>query len=448
MTADYGSIEGRAEGQVEIGARRDRRPSILDRGGDNSFNQLVKSVSRNIDTDIEGDGDEVNDDKKSTVFQTVFNSINILVGIGILSLPLLFKLSGWILGIISLLLCALVTQYTATLLARCYMVDHSLRSYNQLGNRLIGPQYNFIILILFNMDLFGAILLLIILFADSFHIILGVRKLYLKIAINVVLFGLNFLSLRLLSILSLVGIICTNCVIVVAIICGLYKHTAPGSILDPMFSLGSLYPSGFRNFLISVSLMMSNFGGHAVLPEFINDMKHPAKAAKSFRISFGFTFLMDLVVGIICFLMFGDTIEDEFTKNLMTVEGYPQWCNFAITLSIGLLPISKLPLISRPIMVYLETVFNVPDSNHTAKTLIKLCLCVTFALLSICISNFGKMMLFLGALICFTICVTLPLLFYISICGKTLCWQSLWTLRAAVVISLFFTVAGTVATVL
>ena len=63
----------------------------------------------------------------------MFNSINILVGIGLLSLPLAFKYSGWVLGGIIMVLCGVVTLYTARILARCMEVDPTLITYADIG---------------------------------------------------------------------------------------------------------------------------------------------------------------------------------------------------------------------------------------------------------------------------------------------------------------------------
>lgn len=72
-------------------------------------------------------------DGQSTLPQTVFNSTNVLIGIGILSLPLGMKYAGWLCGTIFLALAALVTGYTAKLLAKCMDVDPSLITFADLA---------------------------------------------------------------------------------------------------------------------------------------------------------------------------------------------------------------------------------------------------------------------------------------------------------------------------
>lgn len=72
-------------------------------------------------------------DGQSTLPQTVFNSTNVLIGIGILSLPLGMKYAGWLCGTIFLAVAALVTSYTAKLLAKCMDVDASLITFADLA---------------------------------------------------------------------------------------------------------------------------------------------------------------------------------------------------------------------------------------------------------------------------------------------------------------------------
>lgn len=56
---------------------------------------------------------------QSTLSQTIFNSANVLIGVGLLSLPLGIRYAGWVIGMVGLLASAWVTKYTAGLLAKC-----------------------------------------------------------------------------------------------------------------------------------------------------------------------------------------------------------------------------------------------------------------------------------------------------------------------------------------
>lgn len=78
-------------------------------------------------------------DGQSTLPQTVFNSTNVLIGVGILSLPLGMKYAGWLCGTIFLAAAALVTGYTAKLLAKCMDVDASLITFADLAFISVCP---------------------------------------------------------------------------------------------------------------------------------------------------------------------------------------------------------------------------------------------------------------------------------------------------------------------
>jgi vesicular inhibitory amino acid transporter len=93
---------------------------------------------------------------QSTLPQTIFNSTNVLIGVGLLSLPLGIKYAGWICGMIFLLFSALVTAYTANLLAKCMDVDASLITFADLAFISFGQKARIATSILFMLELLAA----------------------------------------------------------------------------------------------------------------------------------------------------------------------------------------------------------------------------------------------------------------------------------------------------
>ena len=146
---------------------------------------------------------------QSTLPQTVFNSVNVLIGVDLLSLPLGFKHAGWIIGMLLLLFSAATTAYTAKILARCLDVDHTLITYADLAYISFGPQARVVTSLLFCLELIGACVALIVLFADSLNdLIPGWGVVQWKIFCGIILMPMNFVPLRLLSISSILGIVC------------------------------------------------------------------------------------------------------------------------------------------------------------------------------------------------------------------------------------------------
>lgn len=149
---------------------------------------------------------------QSTVPQTIFNSVNVLIGIGLLSLPLALQYSGWVLGLTFLVYSAVTTSYTAKILAKCLDVDKTLVTYADLAYISFGHHARLITSFLFCVELLGACVALVVLFADSLYALIpGLSILQWKFVCGLVLIPLNFLPLRFLSVTSILGIVsCTS----------------------------------------------------------------------------------------------------------------------------------------------------------------------------------------------------------------------------------------------
>lgn len=380
---------------------------------------------------------------KSTSAQTIFNSINVLIGLGILSMPFALHLSGWILGVTCIMLSALSTNRTAILLGRILEKYPFLKTYQDIGIFCFGERIGFVILVIFTLDLLGAGISMILLFADSFNALdPGLSKTSLKIAITSSLVILNFLPLRLLSFLSLTGITCTSIVCLVLGISGCIKKSSPGSLFAIMPT--NAWPTSTVDFFFALGLYMAPWGGHATFPEIYRDQLHPQKFDYCMKYSFSFSFAINLLTGALGFLMFGNLVDDEITKSILMSDGYPRWISTLIVILMGILPVSKLPLISRPIVTILDTSLG---ETSIQKLLNRILLSGVFLVSSTVLTDFGKVMSLLGSLICFTVCLTLPALYYlVAFPDISTSQKLLW--RSVVALGIFGAVVGTIAVVL
>ncbi|RUP45843.1 transmembrane amino acid transporter protein-domain-containing protein [Jimgerdemannia flammicorona] len=93
---------------------------------------------------------------KSTFTQSIFNSINILIGIGILALPLGFRCAGWVVGLTVFVFCCGLTNYTAKLLAKCMDANPSAHTYADIGAVAFGKRGMVTVSILFLAELVAA----------------------------------------------------------------------------------------------------------------------------------------------------------------------------------------------------------------------------------------------------------------------------------------------------
>ena len=147
---------------------------------------------------------------RSTLPQTLLNSVNVLVGVGILSLPLAFRYSGWLFGLAFLLFAAITTNYTAGLLAKCLNLDPCMSHFAELASAAFGVKIRIIAEILINLELTAAIVALIVLFADSLNALLPALSITeWKVVGTVIILPLGFVPMRYLSITSILGVLCS-----------------------------------------------------------------------------------------------------------------------------------------------------------------------------------------------------------------------------------------------
>lgn len=145
---------------------------------------------------------------QSTLPQTVFNSVNVLIGVGLLSLPLGLKYSGWLIGLLFLFFAAIITRYTAGVLAKCLDVNPLLVGFADVAYEAFGRNARIATGVLFTFELLAACVALVVLFADSLDdLIPGWGVIAWKILCGLILAPLSFVPLRYLSFTSVLGII-------------------------------------------------------------------------------------------------------------------------------------------------------------------------------------------------------------------------------------------------
>lgn len=382
---------------------------------------------------------------QSTLPQTIFNSVNVLVGVGLLALPLAMRYAGWLPGLVFLVFAAISTAYTAKILAKCADVDSSLITFADLAYVSFGPWARIFTSILFSVELIGACVALVVLFADSLDALIpGWGLTEWKLVCGVILIPLGFVPLRYLSFTSILGIVCCLGITVLILVDGIIKKHQPGSLIEPAITY--LFPANWMTLPISLGLLMSPWGGHSVFPNIYRDMRHPYKYRKAVNVTYTFTLLLDLSMAVVGYLMFGDGVKDEITKNIITTKGYPESIGLLITIAIAIIPLSKVPLNSRPIVSTIEISLGL-DSRAMADTAaltglsgmtrgilkitVRVVCVIVFIILAILVPDFDRIMSLIGSVACFTICIMLPCGFHLKLFGAELTyWQKAldWTL--------------------
>ena len=131
--------------------------------------------------------------------------------------------------------------------------------------------------------------------------------------------------------------------------------------------------------------------------------------------------------------MFGDGVMTEITANIIDTSGYPRVLSLILSVFIAIIPLTKVPLNARPIVSTLEILCGLdpqsisdaepltglsPTARGILKIVIRVLVIVVFVIIAIVFPAFDSIMAFMGSTLCFTICVILPLMFYLKIFGK------------------------------
>ena len=391
---------------------------------------------------------------QSTAPQTIFNSINILIGVGLLALPVGIYKAGWIFGVPLLIGSGLATYWSATLLSKSMDTDSTIMTYADLGYAAYGSTAKLLISLIFSIDLLGSGVSLIVLFSDSLYALVGESdtwtKTNLKLLSFVVLTPFTFVPLPILSIFSLFGIMSTISITLLVLICGFLKPNAPGSLLDIMPT--NLWPQSIPDLLLAIGILMAPFGGHAVFPNLRSDMRHPYKFTKTLKATYTITMLTDVSMGVLGFLMFGHYCSNEITNTLLMTPGYPKWCYPLISALICMIPLAKTPLNAKPIISTLDVILSVQTPGLTktsnffkkvGRFLIRIGVNASFVALAILFPDFEKIIGILGASICFLVCIILPCLFYLRLAGPSISTTERLASQFAIVVSIFLSVIAT-----
>ncbi|KAI9572808.1 transmembrane amino acid transporter protein-domain-containing protein [Boletus coccyginus] len=375
---------------------------------------------------------------KSTYGQTLFNCTAVLLGIGMLSEPLAFAYAGWLWGTVLVAFFGLITCYTAKMLAHEILDDPRLRSYADIGRKAFGPRSSLPTNILFCLELFSVSVVLVTLAADSME---GVWPAYsantYKVSSLFILAPTVFMPLSILSYTSLLGISSTIIIIAVIFVDGLSKSDSPGSLWSPAHT--SLSPGTPGEVGIAFGLFMAGFSGHVVIPSLARDMADPSQFDHMVNWAFLVATCVYAIIGYAGYIMFGNSVSDEISRDLLATPGYNSTLNQIVMWLLVITPLSKFALSTRPLNIILESMVgleipSLPTSVEDGKrstpgnsqsltkqflmALERIMVPVMSILVSILVPQFSSLMAFLGSFSAFVICVIGPVSAKIAMTGR------------------------------
>lgn len=177
-------------------------------------------------------------------------------------------------------------------------------------------------------------------------------------------------------------------------------------------------------------------------------------------------YVLDTCLAIIGILMFGDSISDAITSNILRTPGYPQALSILMCIVVAIIPLTKIPLNARPLITTADVLCGIhqqhphhPDvpSAATRRTLminsvirgsIRLAIVLILLVISIAFPAFDSVCAFLGAALCTLISIILPISFYLKLYDGEVTPRERSLLYVLLVVFSIFGLVGTVWTFL
>uniref|UniRef100_A0A6U3SKZ3 Amino acid transporter transmembrane domain-containing protein n=2 Tax=Ditylum brightwellii TaxID=49249 RepID=A0A6U3SKZ3_9STRA len=425
-------------------------------------------------------------DDKATFMQCVFNLANILMGVGMLGLPFVYKSAGWIGGTGVLLIFGVITWRTTILLGRelngdprpgHYFDDSPYKSPLQPGSsagaRMRRPITSFpeiardafgengciCLSSILYFELFSCLCIFLVTLGNHLYVLfpsISETKHMIMIACVLVIPTAVLRTPRLLSYLSAVGTIATIAVVLSVALTSVLEGDISEEVAiskGKVNDLGSYHDLWIASGLpLALGLVAYTFSGHAIVPSIYSSMKRPQDFERMATVTFVIVLACCLLTAVAGYYMFGNVVDDQVTISLEASAGpKAELAMKMLTWLMVLTAFSKFTLTMYPLSLGMEEIVAPYLPSDTAmditSSLVKIILIILSLLVAIYAPSFSFLCSLVGLICTVIVSVVFPAAAHLKLFGSKLSiFEKLgdWLM---VIVGLVVAVIGTIATV-
>lgn len=421
--------------------------------------------------------------EKASFAQCVFNMSNILMGVGMLGLPFVFKSSGWMGGFFVTCFFCFITWKTSKMIGRQLNGDprptsffddspykspvvpgsapgarmrRPITSFPQIAREAFGQRGNILLSSILYFELFSCLCIFLVTIGDHLNTLLPDVPKELLMAITAGALTIPTALLRtpkLLSYLSMVGTFATISVVLSVLAAAIIEGDISEQVLekegtDDGEPLHILWRTA--GLPVALGLIAYTFSGHAIVPSIYSSMERPQDFERMIDATYLVVMGACLIVAVSGYYMFGSSVEDQVTISLeenssavMAMKG--------LTCLMILTAFSKFTLTMFPLALGIEEIVAPYVCNDAimsvTDSIIKMSLIVVALVVALFVPSFSYICALVGMICTLSVSVIFPAAAHLSLFGPRLSLGEQifdWTI---VIIGAIVAVIGTIATV-